>query len=457
MMSISFDSIPVICIVSFSLYYVLSLIYPKSQLPILITTFVFTNMVSRTSLFKSLTHSASRSIKSGIPSLANLPTSSGANYSKFQSLNKDQKIEVLSAIKSLKSYQFHAQDVNERRKSLFTHLASKQQSVAKDVGYWKKLELIDKAIEKNQNFVDAVGDFTIEKYGVSLKDFDLIENAKGSIASGNNFRVIEALGHYTRDWTTGSLSPELRPIFDYVASQLELAINFKQKHDTVLVFPGSGLGRLAYEFSKWDYGAVYSIENSGLMNSFVGYNYGRQTKKSHTIYPYIHTSSDYYNTESQLRTFEYEPIGEVNKPKNLHIVNEDFTKFEIPNRDKYKNVVVVSVFFLDTAENLFTYLETIEKLAKPSGNVERGYWINAGPLKYGSAAQVEFNADELKEARKALGWVDEQEVYTIWDPLSVGNKTGLVGYLTDKESMWQGYYGLNLFTTSRKENKSYRV
>ncbi|KAI5969269.1 hypothetical protein CANMA_001716 [Candida margitis] len=415
-------------------------------------------MVSRTSMFRSFVDSASRSLKTKTPSLASIPTSAGANYARFQNLSKDQQVEVLSAIKSLRSYKFHAQDVNERRKSLFTHLTSKQQSIAKDAGYLQKLKLVDEAIEKNQSFVDDVADFTIEEYGVSLKDFELIENAKNSIASGNNFRVIEALGHYTRDWTTGSLSPELKPIFEYIASQLEVAINFKQKKDTVLVFPGSGLGRLAYEFSKWDYGAVYSIENSGLMNSFVGYNYSKQsTSKQHTIYPYIHTNSDYYNTESQMRTFEYEPIGEASKPENLHIVNGDFTTFKIPNRDKYKNVVVVSVFFLDTAENLFNYLETIENLAKPSGNVERGYWINAGPLKYGSAAQVEFNADELTKARKALGWVDEQSVYTIWDPLSVGSQTGLVGYLTDKESMWQGYYGLNLFTTSRKENKSYKV
>lgn len=415
-------------------------------------------MVSRTSLFKSLAHSALRNFKSSSPSLYNLPTSAGANYSKFQKLNNDQQIEVLSAIRSLKSYQFHAEEVNERRKSLFTHLTSKQQSIAKDVGYLEKLKLIDKAIAKNQEFVDDVADFTIEEYGVSLKDFELIENDKASVASGNNFRVIEALGHFTRDWTPGGLlSLELRPLFEYIASHLEVAIDFRQRGETALVFPGSGLGRLAYEFSKWDYGAVFSIENSGLMNLFVGYNYSKQLKKLHTIYPYIHTNSDYYNAESQFRTFEYESIGESNKPNNLHIVNEDFTKFEIPNRDKYKNIVVVSVFFLDTAENLFSYMETIEKLAKPLGNVERGYWINAGPLKYGSAAQVEFNADELKAARKALGWVDEQDVYTIWDPLSVGNQTGLVGYLTDKESMWQGYYGLNLFTSSRKENKLYKL
>ncbi|KAI5951243.1 hypothetical protein KGF54_004317 [Candida jiufengensis] len=413
-------------------------------------------MVSRTSMFRSIVESAHNSLKGKNSVLKNIPTTTTTNSKKFENLNKGAKIEILSAIKSLKSYEINSKSVNDRRRDLFKKLNYTQQTVAEKTGYINKLNSIDTAIGNNQKFVDEIANYAISNYGITKTDFDSLENDLKSNSSGSNYRVIEALGHYTRDWTPGSLSLELLPIFEYIASQLEILIDYRQKKDTVLIFPGSGLGRLAYEFAKWDYGAVYSIENSGLMNLFVDYNYSKDTTKSHIIQPYIHTNSDFYSTESQFRSVEYKPIGESNKPKNLHIVNEDFTTFEIPNRDQFKNVVVVSVFFLDTAENLITYLDTIEKLSKPSGKVERGYWINAGPLKYGSAAQVELNADELKLARKELGWVDAQDVYTIYDPLALGNKTGLVGYLTDKESMWQGYYGLNLFTTSRKENKSYK-
>ena len=152
-----------------------------------------------------------------------------------------------------------------------------------------------------------------------------------------------------------------------------------------------------------------------------------------------------------MRTFEFKPLGEI--PETLHIHNQDFRHFKIPNRDSYKNIVVVTAFFIDTAENLLDYLDVIKNLTLPSGNIERGYWINVGPLKYGTAAQVELNADELKDLRKNLGWKDYNSVYTIYDKLSAGDKTGLVGYLTDKESMWQGYYGLNMFASGREENK----
>ena len=445
----------------------------QSQLPILVTTFAFTNMISRTSTFRSLvlsTHkylSTSSSAKfSTISPLSSSSSSSSDGSNTFRSLSHEDKLEVLSAVKSLKEYKRNSESVNERRKKLFKLLDSKQQNFAKDVGYVKKLNKIDSAIAENYKLLDHAADHAIAKYGITQSDFALLDQStKKSTSSGSNYRVIEALAHYQRDWPPGHVSLELLPIFEYIASQLELLIIPEEKKDTVLVFPGSGLGRLAYEFSKGGYGAVYAIENSGLMNALVDYNFVAGKHKqadTYTVYPYIHTNSDFYTTESQFRTFKYSPVGEEKKPEALHNVNQNFLEFEIPDRDKYKNVVVVSVFFLDTAENLFAYLDKIEKLTKPengkkhSSGVQRGYWINAGPLKYGSAAQVELNADELADVRDKLGWVTASSVYSVFDPLSLGNKTGVVSYLTDKESMWQGYYGLNLFTSSRKENKSYR-
>ncbi|CAK9436107.1 uncharacterized protein LODBEIA_P06650 [Lodderomyces beijingensis] len=425
-------------------------------------------MISRSRAFQSLAsralvylknRSATAAAFSTVPSVS----SGGDNSKSFHALSESQKIEILSAVKSLKNYKRSSTEVNERRRKLFGLLNSKQQKLAKDAGYLEKLDSIDDGIASNYKLINDAADYTVKKYGISQDDFNLLEKQeKPSTASGSNYRVIEALGHYTRDWTPGHVGLELLPVFEYVASQLELLIEYQQKKDTALVFPGSGLGRLAYEFSKGGYGAVFAIESSGLMNSLVDFNYSelppttQKENQAYTIYPHIHTNSDFYNTQSQLRTFEYKPVGSSHKPDALVNVNGDFLNFEIPARKKYKNIVVVSVFFLDTAENLIAYLDKISELSTPGDGVERGYWINAGPLKYGSAAQVELNADELAFVRDNMGWVTASSVYSVYDPLSLGNKTGLVGYLTDKESMWQGYYGLNLFTSSRKENKSYR-
>lgn len=72
----------------FVIYYLLSLIYHKSQVPILVATFIFTNMVSRTSMFRSIVESAQQALKKPIN---DVPKSSGTNYEKFLALNNVQK------------------------------------------------------------------------------------------------------------------------------------------------------------------------------------------------------------------------------------------------------------------------------------------------------------------------------------------------------------------------------
>ncbi|RCK64112.1 hypothetical protein Cantr_10530 [Candida viswanathii] len=406
-------------------------------------------MVSRTSMFRSIVESAQLALKKPVQ---DVPRAAGSNYDRFKALSSVQKKEVLSAVESLKNYETNSKAVNGRRKDLFRLMSSAQQKACNLVGYADKLKKIDAAISANYKFINDVANYTVDKYGISALDFELLdESKKKSTTSSSNYRVIEALGHYTRDWHPDNVGLELLPIYEYIALQLSALIPYESQKETCVVFPGSGLGRLAHEFAGWGFLSVHSIEFSGLMNAFVDYNYAGHRKEEYVIHPYVHTCSDFYSTESQLRTFEIKPLG--SQPKNLHLYQGDFRDFEIPDRDSYKNIVVVTAFFIDTAENLMDYLDKIQKLVMPNGKVQRGYWVNVGPLKYGSAAQVELNADELKQIRHNLGWKDYNSVYTIYDKLSLGNETGLVGYLTDKESMWQGYYGLNMFACERKENK----
>ena len=56
----------------FVIYYLLSLIYHKSQVPILVATFIFTNMVSRTSMFRSIVESAQQALKNQLMMFQNL-------------------------------------------------------------------------------------------------------------------------------------------------------------------------------------------------------------------------------------------------------------------------------------------------------------------------------------------------------------------------------------------------
>lgn len=58
--------------------------------------------------------------------------------------------------------------------------------------------------------------------------------------------------------------------------------------------------------------------------------------------------------------------------------------------------VVVTCFFIDTANNVIDYLEAIYRLLKPGGR-----WVNFGPLEYHYANQfaepsIELSWDDIK-------------------------------------------------------------
>ncbi|EGW30970.1 uncharacterized protein SPAPADRAFT_142865 [Spathaspora passalidarum NRRL Y-27907] len=427
------------------LYYLLLTIYKNSQIPLLVSVFIFSNMVSRTEIFKNLVNT----VKTATTAQPYIPDTAANGV--FQTLSEFQKIELLTAMQSLKNYESASKVQVDRRKRLFKLMTWRQQKVCEQVGYLDKLSKVNSAIVANSKFINDVADHCIQKYGITYKDFDMVkEGTQG--ASATNYRVIEALSHYVRDWSSlDRLSDELQPIFNYINKQLSGIIPEEEKSSTCIIVPGSGLGRIAHEIGKLGYGSVHSVEYSGLMTSFVDFNYNSSTEHIYNVHPYIHQNSNFYSTESQLRSIKLSsPL--CPKPYSLHLHNSDFLEFSIPEVEKYTNVVVVSVYFLDTAENLMDYLDTIQRLTtnKP---IKTGYWINVGPLKYGTAAQVELNAHELKAIRQKTGWVDIDYVDSLTSPSSIGNDTGLLGYITDTESMWQGYYALNMFTSKRQENK----
>lgn len=60
---------------------------------------------------------------------------------------------------------------------------------------------------------------------------------------------------------------------------------------------------------------------------------------------------------------------------------------------------IVTHFFIDTARNLMSYLDTIYALLRPGA-----YWINFGPLMYGTGPWVQLPLKELVQVIKAMGF-----------------------------------------------------
>lgn len=79
------------------------------------------------------------------------------------------------------------------------------------------------------------------------------------------------------------------------------------------------------------------------------------------------------------------------------LVEGDFTT--VFNGEEGQYDVLVTLFFIDTARNLLTYLETIHRLLRPGGT-----WLNLGPLLYGTAPFLQLSLDEVISLARAVGF-----------------------------------------------------
>lgn len=378
--------------------------------------------------------------------------------------NQEDRLDLLYALKNINLYKSNCRDWNDKKRSLFGTLTWRQQDLVKKCHYLNKINKIDKLIDENYKLLNDLYKFNLKNYeidSIELKLSNEFFKNSNNYKINSNFRVIESLCHYTRDWSIkGDI--EIKPLINYINSQISK--NIKDFNKTTVIVPGSGLGRIAHEISKLNKNdknlkSVHAIEYSWLMYLFNNFIYGNsnESTKNYKIHPYIHNYSNHVNVEDQLRSVDLN-FSDYKKPENLHLHRCDFTRFELFNKDnkdkdnnnnsngtiikdikekeELKDIVIVTAFFIDTAENLIDYFDSINRLCKSLPSNGKKIWINVGPLKYGTAAKVELSYEEIKQLRSLMGWkcIDEIE------------NPDILGYLTDVKGLWQGYYGVTMST-----------
>ncbi len=99
--------------------------------------------------------------------------------------------------------------------------------------------------------------------------------------------------------------------------------------------------------------------------------------------------------------------------------------------------VVAAPFFLDTAHNALTYMETIWRTLRPGG-----VWIHLGPLLWHytdqpGEVQIELSLAEVLDAAKAIGF--QQDVRP---PIAMS-------YASDRSAMMQTVYNCAFFIATK--------
>lgn len=113
------------------------------------------------------------------------------------------------------------------------------------------------------------------------------------------------------------------------------------------------------------------------------------------FHPYIDWWSHHALTADLQRSVTF-PDQVINQ-SSVILIEGDFTTTFAKHTGQYD--IIVTLFFIDTARNLISYLETIHQLLRPGGR-----WINLGPLLYGTAPFVQLSLDEIVALSARIGF-----------------------------------------------------
>lgn len=142
---------------------------------------------------------------------------------------------------------------------------------------------------------------------------------------------------------------------------------------------------------------VTNNEWSMYMNIVYRFLEGRTAKATATesVHPFVDYWSHHVSNADMLRKVPF-PDTSLNTSAVL-LAEGDFTTV-FQGKPGYFDAVVTH-FFIDTARNLMSYLDTIHKLIPPGG-----YWVNFGPLLYGTGPFVQLSLEEIVVVAEAMGF-----------------------------------------------------
>ncbi|KAF9762207.1 hypothetical protein IL306_003500 [Fusarium sp. DS 682] len=304
---------------------------------------------------------------------------------------------LLDALYGYRRYHERQKAELDRFEGLYKHVSRAQKSLLEhQVNYAKKFTRIDALLKKNQELCDAIVQNAMIFYGIDEEELQRHVNAaQASGRLADKISVSQALKHYVRDWTETGES-ERKETFSCLVKTLEGMFPERDGEKPVkILVPGSGLGRLGHDIAKLGGFEVTVNEWSMYMNIAYRFIEANRAQNTHSFHPFIDGWS-HHATESDMTRKLTFPDTSLNST-SVVLIEGDFTTVFDDKTGHYD--VIVTYFFIDTARNLMSYLDTIKKVLKPGG-----HWINLGPLLYGTGPFVQLTLEEIVQVTEAMGF-----------------------------------------------------
>ncbi|KAF9878856.1 hypothetical protein CkaCkLH20_03756 [Colletotrichum karsti] len=303
---------------------------------------------------------------------------------------------LMEALFGFSRYKVRQMDELNRYKDLYTYVSKAQKKVLEHtIGYSKKFETAERLHELNQDLCNEIVEAALEYYGITRDELAGHSKAKDQAKQlADRVSVSQALKHYVRDWSTSGRG-ERDDAFPCILSTIESLFPERSANDIKVLLPGSGVGRLGHELASLGGFEVTINEWSMFMNLAYRFLEAHPRPGSKSVHPFIDSWSHHATTSDMFRGVSF-PDRRFNASSVL-LVEGDFVSEFKSQKGEYDSVV--THFFIDTARNVMSYFDTIHSALKVGG-----YWINFGPLLWGTGPFVQLSLDEIAAIVKSMGF-----------------------------------------------------
>lgn len=198
-----------------------------------------------------------------------------------------------------------------------------------------------------------------------------------TVAGRNSSKACSTLRQFVRDWAKEG-EAERAASYGPIINALERHMPAGRGAAPAVLVPGCGLGRLPFELARRGYAAQGNeFSYHMLLGSHLILNRCAAVD-CHTIFPYVLSTAHRGGKNDHLRAVKIPdmcPRNALDELSELSMAAGEF--IEVYKDQEAEWDAMATVFFLDTAKNVFLYIRTIAHIVRPGG-----LWINLGPLLY---------------------------------------------------------------------------
>ncbi|XP_011301595.1 UPF0586 protein C9orf41 homolog isoform X2 [Fopius arisanus] len=290
--------------------------------------------------------------------------------------DEEERKHFQRIVSAFKYYKPHSLQRVKKTESYLLSLPPHHQKLL--TKYREHLQEVKLCIENNDDIIKLIikdVSHIFENVNPSNTHTDSTLNPRPVLADQE--KVQATIKQLVRDWSSEGKDERdtcYQPIIDEIIAQFPA--EFWNAADVQVLVPGAGLGRLAYEIAKRGYtcqGNEFSLfmlfASHFVLNKCRGIN-------SYQVHPWVHQYMNNLLAGHQTQAVSFPDVNPSDLPENAQFSMTAGDFLEVYTESNHWDCVA-TCFFIDCANNVVQFIETIHNILKPGG-----IWINLGPLLY---------------------------------------------------------------------------